>query len=498
MALNLSRNTKLFVSTVKTGNTNLNTWEVPVLDGYSFSQAADSQTITLNEAGDAPVRGQKIFNTALTPAELSVPTYVRPFYNTTHSALEQILWEGLVGPGPFNTYAKRGANNMEVNFKGSNEHELIKLYFFFQLDRTTYRVNEVALNSAEVDFSIDGIASITWNGQGSGIDEVPHNGLADDTTTWIAGTDYTSAFAVHTGSVEAKFIKNKLSSITLKKATDTTSATVYANFGAALDPAATVGYNGSDTYEVVITVDGGAAQTLSIDSSGNYTHKPTLAVAGSTVKDALNELNYQLKDAIIYFDEGDVRVASSSSGTDSELAVVDDTTSPALEDLASGDFVSLKNADNTTNYTVAVNGTGSVKTYNVPITGGSLTIENNITYLTPEELGKVNVPIGSFTGTRSISGSVTAYLNTGSTNTAGLLTDLAAATDTVTHEFEMKMSMGGGANTPRVDFIMNHAHLVIPSINVEDVLATEISFTGLAEEIDAADELVVRYVSPTV
>jgi hypothetical protein len=61
----------------------------------------------------------------------------------------------------------------------------------------------------------------------------------------------------------------------------------------------------------------------------------------------------------------------------------------------------------------------------------------------------------------------------------------------------MTMSMGGGANTPRVDFIMNHAQLVIPSINVEDVLATEISFTGLGEEIDTTDELVVRYVSPT-
>ena len=158
MALNLSRSTKLFVSTVATGNAAANTWEVPVLDGYTFSQEADSQTITLNEAGNAPVRGQKIFNTALTPADISIPTYVRPFYNTTHSALEQVLWEGLVGPGPVNTYAKRGTNYMEANFKGSNQHELLKLYLFFQLENTTYRVNDVALNSAEVDFSIDGIA----------------------------------------------------------------------------------------------------------------------------------------------------------------------------------------------------------------------------------------------------------------------------------------------------------------------------------------------------
>lgn len=491
MALNLSRNTKLFVSTVSSGNTDSNTWEVPVLDGYTFSQEADSQTITLNEAGDAPVRGQKIFNTALVPADLSIPTYVRPFYNTTHGALEQVLWEGLVGPGPVNTYAKRGTNYMEANFKGSNQHELLKLYFFFQLENTTYRVDDVALNTAEVDFSIDGIANITWGGQGASITEVPHDGTSTDTTTWVAGTDYTTSVGVHTGGTEAKFIKNKLSSITLKKATGTTSANVYANYAGALDPTAAVDYDGTNTYTVSIEVDNEATpQTISIDSS---------TWSGTTVQDAIDEINYQLSNAIVYFDEGDLRIASSSSGTTSNLNITDGATYAIFGGLDTTNFVEFKQDDNSTTYTEGTDeaGTGTVKTYNVPITGGTLTIENNITYLTPEELGKVNVPIGSFTGTRSVTGSVTAYLNTGSTNTAGLLTDLATATTVVTHEFEMTMSMGGGANTPRVDFIMNHAHLVIPSFNVEDVLATEISFTGLAEEIDATDELVVRYVSPT-
>lgn len=490
MALNLSRSTRLFVSTVASSNAAANTWEVPVLDGYTFSQEADSQTITLNEAGDAPVRGQKIFNTALTPADISIPTYVRPFYNTTHSALEQILWEGLVGPGPINTYAKRTANYMEANFKGSNEHELLKLFLFFRLENTTYLIRDVALNSAEIDFSIDGIANITWNGQGASIEEV-------DTSTWVAGVDYTAATAVHTGGTEAKFIKNKLSSMTLKKTTGTVSATIYALYGGLLDPTAAVGYDGSSTYTADITVDGGSAQTISINSA---------TWSGTTVKDAIDEINYQLNGAVVYLDsQSRLRLSSSTSGTSSSIELDESDTLPLLADLdttnfASYSYISASNGTTsayTEGTTGAVPGFGTVKTYNVPITGGSLTIENNITYLTPEELGKVNVPIGSFTGTRSITGSVTAYLNTGANNTAGLLSDLASATDTVTHEFEMTMSMGGGANTPRVDFIMNHAHLVIPSINVEDVLATEISFTGLGEEIDITDELVVRYVSPT-
>ena len=52
------------------------------------------------------------------------------------------------------------------------------------------------------------------------------------------------------------------------------------------------------------------------------------------------------------------------------------------------------------------------KTYDINITGGSLTIANNVTYVTPETIGVVDKPIGSFTGARMISGSLTMYLDT--------------------------------------------------------------------------------------
>ena len=41
--------------------------------------------------------------------------------------------------------------------------------------------------------------------------------------------------------------------------------------------------------------------------------------------------------------------------------------------------------------------------YTLTLTGGSITFENNITFLTPEELCRVNTPIGHVTGTRSVS-----------------------------------------------------------------------------------------------
>jgi len=459
MALNLSRNTRMFVSTVATGNTLSNTWEVPVLDGYSFSQEAESQTITLNEAGQRPVRGQKIFNTALNPADIEIPTYIRPFYaSSNHKALEQVLWEALVGPGPVGTYAKPGTNFMEVNFKGSDVHELLKLYVFFKLDNTTYRVNEVAVGSVEIDFSIEDIAMGTWTCQGSTIDEV-------DTTTWAAGVDYTAA------ATNAKFIKNKLSSIAIRKTTGTTSGSQVVDYGGLLDPTVTADLVNSTSYTATIAVDGGTPQSITV-----------VGATGKTIEAAIQEINYQLTGAVAFVLDGDIKVVSSKSGSTSSILITDGGT-PLFGTLDSN-FVDIN---------AATAGVGTPKIYNMPITGGSLTIENNVTYLTPEELGKVNVPIGSFTGTRAIDGTLTAYLNTGSNNTGGLLTDLLADTSTVTQEFEMTISMGGGSNTPRVDFIMNHAHLVIPSVNVEDVLSTEINFTALGELIDINDELVVRY-----
>lgn len=57
-------------------------------------------------------------------------------------------------------------------------------------------------------------------------------------------------------------------------------------------------------------------------------------------------------------------------------------------------------------------GDGSTDTtYGVTLTGGNITIENNLSYLTPETLGTVNLPLGHVMGTRSVSGNFTCYLN---------------------------------------------------------------------------------------
>src|SRR3990167_1167933 len=152
--------------------------------------------------------------------------------------------------------------------------------------------------------------------------------------------------------------------------------------------------------------------------------------------------------------------------------------------------------------TDGINGTGTA--YTVALTGGSLAISNNITYLTPANLGIVNNPATYFTGTRSISGSLTAYLRTGATNSAGLLADmLTDSASEVDPEFLIRVAVGGATNATRVEFEMPACALTIPAISTDQVVSVKINFTAQGSttgvfDIGAANELTVKYFTTNV
>jgi hypothetical protein len=141
--------------------------------------------------------------------------------------------------------------------------------------------------------------------------------------------------------------------------------------------------------------------------------------------------------------------------------------------------------------------------YNVALTGGSLTISNNVTYLTPANLATVNKPVTYFTSTRAISGSLNAYLRTGTGNTAELMQSMLNNSATaVNPAFYMNISIGG-TGTTKVDFTMPAVVLTIPTVNAEQVVSTTINFTAQgsassAFDIGAANELTVTYTTPQV
>jgi hypothetical protein len=156
------------------------------------------------------------------------------------------------------------------------------------------------------------------------------------------------------------------------------------------------------------------------------------------------------------------------------------------------------------------NGTG----YYVALTGGSITISNNITYVTPAILGVVNEPITYFTGTRSVTGTLNCYLNTGSISTTldgvtytkgsgDLIADMLTAKTTETEPmFGIDLAIGGVANSVRVELQMPSVSLGVPAINTEQVVTTAINFTAGGStgaysdrvyDLSQTNELTLRY-----
>lgn len=146
--------------------------------------------------------------------------------------------------------------------------------------------------------------------------------------------------------------------------------------------------------------------------------------------------------------------------------------------------------------------------YNVPITGGSITINNNITYLTPSTLSRVDTAIGSFTGSMEVTGSLTAYLRFGDSTGDKYIGDIIKKMQvdrSTTNSFTIAICMGGivdklkvdNTNTgialkdPGVVIVLKSAHLGIPSVESAEVMGSTIEFKAVPSDFSISDEIMI-------
>lgn len=470
MSFNLQRDAKVYVSTVQTGFTQANTFEVRVMSGFSFNQSTETADISVDEAGATPSRGGKRFNVKLNPSEIKFSTYIRPYQEATyHDCPERILWEGLVGAGALGTNAASTTTGVLIDLDGSNVHELKKLYMFVDYGNVKYRIDEAVIGAARIGFDIQSIAMIEWSGNGKEMKEV---------STPTAGNFPTAGFYKAVPNC-ADFIKNKLSTISLVGLYDKTAASQVINFSgsAAFADGTLLGLaNGAYTF------------TVACNGSTPVTYTFNALLASTTVGDFIDFLANNLCCASISvnFTAKTITLTSEKFGVGSTISIVDGTLFAAIHALGSFDCV----------LGTATVGTAVPRTYNIPITGGEININNNVTFLTPDELGIVNKPIGHFTGTRAITGNLTAYLRSGtSTDASGLIRDLYNSSDDVTASFALVLDIGGAGNDPRVTLTMPTAHISIPTIDTQDVISTTIEFMAVPSDLGATDELTIAYVA---
>jgi len=140
---------------------------------------------------------------------------------------------------------------------------------------------------------------------------------------------------------------------------------------------------------------------------------------------------------------------------------------------------------------------GSQINYTFPVTSLTWTYNNGVTYLTPEELSSLNTPIGQFTGARTVTSSLTAYLRAGSQETGEFLSDIVNNTSTQISGGSTANLQGGGTTAPYVAFDHQKVAWSFPSHNVEDVIAVQIDFLAQESNVCTGDEVTI-VVGPTI
>lgn len=358
-------------------------YNIPVLDGFSFSQATNTTEVTLNEmatAAGVSRRARQMFTDSYAPAEWSFSTYIRPFtsggsgssgqHAAAHShVVEEALWNALSGNAAIGTtaagntgpgFVTTDANGADLTFGKSNNVALDTFDLFFEMgsgktNPTIYKIADCVVNEVSIDFDIDGIATANWSGFGQIITE--------------------------------------------------------------------------------------AAALPTIDIS-----------EGTAAADTNNFIRNRLTDL-----------------------------------------------------TVTATAAGDIQTlYELTLTGGNITIGNNITFLTPETLGIVNQPLGHVTGTRNVSGNFTCYLNTPASGNSStdLFEDIIGSTSVITNDFNLVFVVGGtvshAAGGPSFKVTLPTCHLEVPTHSIDDIVSLETTFHALPTSVDGTDEATFEFKGPTV
>ena len=426
--LYFSRDTKMYAAFKDHGGAYQAVFEIPILDGFGFSQANNTSEITLSEMESSTGvsrRGRRLFNDSLAPAEWNCSTYVRPFKGVStsdgggdyvtgeHHAVEEVLWAAMAGADHYDTATHHfesdkfkdgsnveaevtaaGATNMTVSFAQSNRANLNPIDLFFVMETSAanplvYKIVDAVVNEATINFEVDGIATIEWSGFGKDIKDV-----TGDTTVQAAA--------------------------------------------------------------------------------------PTASLAtGDVFLDSDADLLFHVYDGSSFLAAKDEATTSTNNFIRNRVTSL--TIDPANDSLFPGD------------------GSGDSR-YNVTLTGGSVTISNNIEFLTPETLGSVNLPLENVTGARTVTGTLNCYVVFNTSSNGGTSTDLfndMKATDAlalVNNSFGLIINVGGTDTTkPRFKINMPKCHLEIPTHSIEDVLSFETNFHALGTDISSADEIDLTY-----
>ena len=506
-------------------------WEIPVLDGFSVSQGTNTSEITLNEASDTSgnsLRGRQMFTDSYAPAEWSFSTYARPFIasgtvagggadnQARHHAVEEVLWALMAGNAAYispvdgnqNTVWEEGLhntlsapnNNMQfIDFVDTNKTDLGTCQVYFNLGESSTETKVLALpthsdsDKITTGGTVVGGTTVTILSMGTTSQANLRTlfGESDGSVTYVVGQKVTSAAGNRT--VPAGNTVVSLSS-------GASNARLFLPDVTGIEVGDVISFSHSGSTRTVLEIDptndGGLNDFQFVQMSA------ALVIPDETVVTFSRRITYKVEEccvneANIEFDiDGIATINWSGLGK-----LITETVTPTATVYEGTTSTSNMIRNRLTSMTLQAAdfatfpGDGDADgTYNLVLTGGNVTISNNMTYLTPETTGMVNQPLEHVTGTRSVSGSFTTYLDKTVGGSADLFEDIIEATTSVTNSFDTVFHVGGQGNgLSQLKLTMANCHLEVPTHSLDDVIGLEVNFHALPSTVSGTDELTVAY-----
>lgn len=565
MALNLVRNSKVFFTTnvdadgtvPRGGYGQVNTYEIQVLDGFSFSQNTNTETITLNESGASPVRGQRTFNTSLAPVDFSFSTYIKLKNEGTRIvADESVLWNALftsegikesqrilIGTGGTGTISSvgwvQGTGQVAITGSGLPGTATLPVGSIVSISGLTATsgypsalingygaVNTSSATNINITVTPASTASATSITTPTNLVLTRQN-ISQTTILGTGGTGTVSGvtYTASSGNLTIAGSALPTTSVTAGSIVTISGLGAPAVTGCSVEQICQAAYvSSSSATSIVLQLASPPTGTVTLttttitinesawtENSTNFSYVSTAASDRQKLQPfgilflidnviygvdncALNQASIDFAidgiATIAWTGQGTSLRRLSASTTDSAGASAGTFTGTSIYGrytTSTPDCSYLTNKLSTlslkaVNQYLRLDATTAVtagETYALALTGGNININNNITYLTPAILGTVNKPATYFQGTRAVTGSLNAYLKTGSSDDAGTL--LADMLDAARANPEIMMNLVvsiGGPSNPKVVLDMPSAVTTVPSVEVQQLVSTTLNFTA--------------------
>ena len=208
MSIALKRNYNIYVSKAPDATADSsNTVQLLVKD-FNFNRVSSTSKFQRNTLESTQERTVDPYVTTVAPVSFSLTTYILPLVDTNVTSPEEYLWTSLMGKDTIAGSPNSTPTSSTIDFSEGNVGSLQELTLWFVDPNNSdlnYRIDNAIIDEAVIDFDINGIASIKWEGRGLNLvaDSFPPSGAVDRTsvTSYIKNRLSTISLSVNSGFI---------------------------------------------------------------------------------------------------------------------------------------------------------------------------------------------------------------------------------------------------------------------------------------------------------